>query len=188
MSCLDSCAQDLPEQAVFACNPTTMKGGFRALAFMKCDASFDGISGGISAVSAWETLVASGDIVFTGQILGSKAKGSATTQRLASCLPEVVTGRTQTIQFRDYNADLTTLSHYDFWITIQENYLTYKVLAITCEGYVYGPYEDKTWTLDIDDVREETSEAPAYMDGTVTIDSLLMVKPVLVDGILSILP
>jgi hypothetical protein len=135
-----------------------------------------------------EALVASSDLVFTGQWLGSKPKGSATNLKVASCLPEVVVGRTQTIQFRDYSADLDGLTHYDYYIDVQENYLSYKFGYITCEGYVYGPFEDKTWSLDIDDVREESSDSPTFIDGTITITKLLMTKPVLVDGILDILP
>jgi len=188
MGCITACAQDLPAAAVYACVPEVMKGGIRALAFMKCDASFDDTPSGISSVASWEALVTSGDLVFSGDILGAKPKGSSTSLRTASCSPERVTARVQTITFKDYNADLTSLAHYDFWITIQENFAAYKLLYITCEGYAYGTFENKTWSLDIDDVREETSEAPLYIDGSITITKLLMTKPVLVPGLLDILP
>lgn len=189
MSCLEACSPELTPITLESCTPQFMQGGYRALAFMKCDASFSDVSGGsITDLATWEALVASGDIVFSPPIIGSKPRGAATTLRVQSCSPEIVTSRTQTINFRDYNANLDDLSHYDFWINKQQNYAAMKLLPITCEGYVYGPFEDKTWTLDIDDVREENNEQPVFMDGVITITKLLMTKPVLVNGILSILP
>lgn len=188
MSCLDTCAPSLTPLVLGSCTQTFMKGGLRALAFLKCNASFDDVSGGIEDVTAWETLVESGDLVFTGPIIGSKPKGTATRLRTQSCSPEVVTARTQTINFRDFNADLDTLTQYDFWNSIQNNYSTLQLLYITCEGYVYGPFDNGIWTIDVDDVRNETSEEPVFMDGSISISKLELTKPVLVDGILAILP
>lgn len=189
MSCLTACSPELTPVTLADCTPVFMNGGIRALAFMKCDASFSDVSGGsISDVATWEALVESGDIVFSAPILGSKPKGSTTNLRVQSCSPEIPVSRTQTINFKDFNADLETLTQYDFWINKQENFQALKLLYITCEGYVYGPFEDKTWTLDVDDVREETKESPTYIEGTITITKFAMTKPVFVDGILTLLP
>ena len=114
MGCLAECSPTLSDLVLGSCTQETMQGGIRALAFLKCDATFDDISGGISAVSAWETLVASGDLVFTGPILGSKPKGAVTNLRTQSCSPETPVARTQTLQFSDFNADLENFTHYDF--------------------------------------------------------------------------
>lgn len=190
MGCLEACSPTLSPLVLADCTPAFMNGGIRALAFMKCDADFDtDVSGGsITDVDTWETLVAAGKIVLTAPVIGSKPKGSPTNLRVQSCAPEIVVSRTQTINFRDYNADLANLTHYNFWISIQEQYQQLKFMYISCEGYVYGPFDNKTWVLDIDDVRDETKEAPLYMDGVITITKLLMTKPVMVDGILDILP
>jgi hypothetical protein len=189
MGCLSACSPDITPAQYASCDPAFMKGGIRALGFLKCDASFDEVSGqSIADVAVWEALLESGDLFLTAPVIGSKPKGSATNLRVQSCAPEIVVNRTQTISFRDYNADLEDLSHYDFWISIQQNYQSLQLVYITCEGYVYGPFDNKTWVLDLDDVREETSEQPVFMDGTITITKLLMTKPVLVDGVLNILP
>lgn len=190
MGCLTACSPDITPFELANCTPAFMNGGIRALAFMKCDADFStDVSGGsITNVATWEALVAAEKIFLTAPVVGAKPKGSPTSLRVQSCAPEMVVSRTQSITFRDYNADLNSLTHYDFWISIQENYQALKLMYISCEGYVYGPFDNKTWVLDIDDVREETKEAPVFMDGAITITKLLMTKPVLVDGILDILP
>jgi len=188
MGCLDACAPSLTPLVLGTCTQQFLKGGIRALAFLKCNASFDDVSGGITDVQAWEDLVLSSDLVFTGSLIGSKPKGSATKLRTQSCAPEVVTARVQTLSFRDFNADLDNLTQYDFWNSIQNNYSTLQLLYITCEGYVYGPFDNGSWSIDVDDVRNETSEEPVFMDGSISISKLTLTKPVLVAGILSILP
>lgn len=189
MGCLPECAPDIQELVLENCESGRMKGGIRALAFLKCDASFDEVSGeSIADVAVWQALMASSDLFITASIIGSKPKGTATSLRTKSCSPEEVTARTQVLNFRDYNADLTNLTHYDFWISIQQNFPNLKLLYITCEGYVYGPFDNGTWTLDIDDVRDETSEQPVNMDGSISINAFNLVKPVFVPGLLNALP
>lgn len=156
------------------------------MAFMKCDAEFG--PSGISSVAEWEALIASGDIIITRQVLGEKTEGSPTTLRVASCLPEIVTGRTQTINFQDYNADDENYTHYDMWISLQENYGALIFFYITCDELVYGPFANGTFVLDVDDIRPQTSEEPMYIGGSVTINKKLMTKPVKVAGILDIIP
>ncbi len=87
MGCLDECAPDLVQSALENCQQNFLKGGYRAFAFMKCNASFDDVSGGITSVSAWEALVASDDIAFTPEIVGSLAAPTVTTLRVAYSLP-----------------------------------------------------------------------------------------------------
>lgn len=189
MGCLDECAPALPEMVANECEQRFMKGGIRALFFMKCNASFDEVSGEtIADIAVWNALVASNDLVFSSEIIGSKPKGTATRLRTKSCSPEVVVSKQQVINFRDYNADLGYLTHYDFWISIDNNYSNLKVGYITCEGYVYGPFDNRTWSMDLDDVRDENSEQPVNFDGSITIDITSITKPVFVSGILDILP
>lgn len=188
MGCLSQCSPDLTPADLGGCTPKFLSGGIRSVFFMKCDAEFGTITGQqITDFEAWETFVQGGIIVFSPGVLGSKPKGTTTTQRIQSCLPEVVTQREQTIQFRDYNADPDTLSNYDFWINKQENYSVLKFGYVSCEGLVYGPFNNGTWTIDLDDVREENVETKLYMDGTISVFTNL-VKPVKVPGILTLIP
>lgn len=184
MGCLPECAPEFPELDFDACNDEIMKGGILALFFMKCDAAFDEVSGeSIADIAVWNALRDSGDLVLSGEVIGSKPKSTATRLRTKSCSPERVVSRQGTINFRDYNADLTNLTQYDFWSFIDENYGNLKFGYITCEGYAYGPFDNRTWSIDVDDVREETSEQPVNFDGVITYDKLTITKPVLVPGL-----
>jgi hypothetical protein len=190
MGCLDECAPDLVQSSLEDCQFNTLKGGFRAFAFMKCNATFDDISGGITAVSAWEALVASDDIAFTPEIVGSLAAPTVTSLRVASCKPEKAVGANRSISFQDFNADITTgnFSHIAFWENKRANADKLILFAITCEGYVYR-WENGTWVFaSIGEVRPDNSEEPTRIEGSITISGLGLTTPVEVPGILDILP
>lgn len=187
MSCLPACSPTIEPMVLAACTPTTKPGGIRAHGVMLCDAEFSDVSGGaITDVSTWEALIADDKIFVSGHVVGSKAQGSDTNTRVASCLPEVKTGSTKTISIRDYNADPENQTEYDFYKSIEDNYASLKYFYITCDELVYF-YENGIWSAVVDDVRGETKEEPVHIAVTVNVNEIGMKKPVKVTGILDII-
>lgn len=167
------------------CTPLLRPGGIRAFGVMKCDVEFSDVSGGtISELEAWEAFIASGDITFSGYVVGSKAAGSDTNLRVASCLPEVKVGRSTVISIRDYNS-ATDGTDYLFYQSL-ENYAGFHFFYITCDELVYF-YDVGTWVASPDDVRGETSEEPVHFAMNVTTNFLGIKVPVSVPGILGLL-
>lgn len=186
MSCLASCSPTVIPMVRATCTVITSPGGIFCHGVMLCDKDFDDVSGGaITDVSTWETLIADGAIFVSGQVRGSKAQGSDTNTRVASCLPEVKTGSLKTIQILDFNTDPQTLTEYDFYKSIEENYATLKFFYVTCDELVYF-YENGLWSCTVDDVRGETKEEPRQIAYTVNITEIGMKKPVKVPGIISV--
>jgi len=187
MSCLTACSPTITPMVTATCSPITKPGGIRAMGVMLCDAEFSDVSGGsITDVATWEALIADEKIFISGQVIGSKAAGSDTNTRIASCIPEVKTGSTKTISIRDYNSDPENLTEYEFYGDIEANYNTLKFFYITCDELVYF-YDNGIWSAAIDDVRPETKEEPVHIAITVNVNEIGMKKPVRVDGILNII-
>jgi len=183
MACNLNCAPTLSALVLPGCTIVPRTGGIKKIAYQKCNASFEDASeGGITDIDAWTDGIEAGDIVVTGDLLAQKPKGSTTKTRVASCLPEVVTGQQQTVQFRDYNADSDTMTEFDFYNSITENYASLNLLLITCDDRVYL-YDAGTWSIELDDVIPETVEEGAYMDGTILINKLGLAVPVSVPGL-----
>jgi hypothetical protein len=187
MSCLSACSPTITPMVLATCTPQTKPGGIRAIGVMLCDADFDDVSGGaITDPSTWQTLIEEGKIFVSGHVVGSKAQGSDTNLRIASCLPEVKVGSTKTITIRDYNADPENLTEYDFYKSIEDNYATLKFFYVTCDELVYF-YENGVWAAGVDDVRGETKEEPVHIAITVNVSEIGMKKPVKVEGILEVI-
>ena len=164
------------------CKITTRPGGIFKLIFLKCDITFTDIT----LVSEWETKITANEIHASGQILGSKPKGSPTKEKLASCLPERVTGYTRQINFKDFNADNTSaLGDFDFWSGIDANQDLYLMGFITCDDLFYGPYG--SWSLDVDEVRPENSDEASYYEGQIEYKELTLPKPQLIAGLGAVL-
>ena len=188
MGCLTACSPTLVPLGEAGCNPTFMNGGYYKIAFMKCDKDFDDTpSGSITDVTRWQEMIDDNDIVISNEILGSKGASSTTKLRVASCKPEVVTGGTTPYSFEDFNADTDEFTHITWWKQIQSQYNTLKVMFITCEGYVYGPIENGTWSIEVSEVRENTKESPAKIAGTITVSDYALIVPVKVPGLIGLI-
>jgi len=183
MACLSACSQDVTPMITATCSVVTKPGGIMCHGVMKCDASFDDVSGGsITDVATWTELKEQGKIIFSGQIVGSMAAGSPTKTRVASCKPEQTTGSQKVISTRDYNSDPENLTEYDFYNEVQANDAALKYFCVTCDELVYL-YEDGKWSGTFDEVRPETNEEPTHIAGTITVTELGIKKPVKVAGI-----
>lgn len=187
MGCLTACAPTVTPMVLATCTVQTAPGGIRAHGVMLCNADFDDVSGGaITDPATWQALIEDSKIFVSGHVVGSKAQGSDTNTRVASCLPEVKTGSTKTISIRDYNVDPENNTEYDFYKSIEDNYATLKYFYITCDEKVYF-YENGVWSAVVDDVRGETKEEPMHIAITVNVNEIGMKKPVKVPGILEVI-
>ena len=184
-TCLSSCTGEITRMTLADCTPLLAPGGIRAHGVMKCNVEFGDVSGEtIEEVAAWEAFIGSGDIVISGFVVGSKAAGTDTNLRVASCLPEVKVGSNKVITIRDYNS-ASDLTDYDMY-SAMENYAGFHWFYITCDDKVYF-YDVGTWVSSIDDVRGETREEPVFFQATITTNLIGMKKPVIVPGITSII-
>ena len=183
MSCTPACIGEIRPMALANCSVKTKPGGIKFHGVVKCDFDFDAVSGsGIEDIAVWTVGIESGDIIVSGEVIGSKAKGSDTALRVASCRPEQTVGSIKTISIRDYNSDETAASEYDFYNDIQENHTSYRFFYVTCDDKLYY-YDDGTWTPQTDDVREETKEGVTFIDFVVNVSELGIKKPYIIEGI-----
>ena len=172
--CDSSCNVPLPLPYSNACGVVTKPGGINRIAFLQCDVEFD-----ITSQSAWDTAIAAGEAVVSGLLLGSKPKGTFTKKRVNSCSPERVIGGEKTVVFQDYNEDTVhdadDCGEYEFWNTIQRNPAAYRVILITCDNYMYGPIDD--FTIEVDEIIDETDTGNRYFDGTIMWNQIDMYCP-----------
>jgi hypothetical protein len=178
--CNSTCAPSLPSSYAGGCGIVTRKGGIEKFAFIKCDYEFTDIE----SRTEWIAAVASGDVVFSGLVLGQKAKGSFTKKRIASCQPEAVVGAEKQITFQDYNTDTVTTPGpgclaYNFWNEILTNASNYRFGYYTCDGFFYGVIDN--FQIEIDEVIEDNNTGAIYFDGTILWNDVEMVCPVAVD-------
>ena len=185
MACNPGCTVSISALTLDDCQIVLRKGSISVFAFQNCSSPFTDVSdGGITDISAWTDAIAADPptIHVSGEVLDQKPKGSVTKLRASGCRPEIVQSQAQSITFRDYNADLTGLSEFAFWNSINENYAGLNLLVVTCDDLVYF-YEAGTWALEIDNVIAENVDEPNYMDGTINITQTGMVVPVSVPGL-----
>ena len=81
---------------------------------------------------------------------------------------------------QDYNDgtvnDADDCAEYTFWNTILANPAAFRALLITCDGYIYGPIDD--FTLEVDEIIDETNTGNRYFDGSITWNQIDMICPV----------
>ena len=163
--CADECEIALPEHLAQGCVTSRRKGGLEHLVFMKCNKSFNDITD----LAEWQAKIEAGDLVASGKILGQKPKGSFTKAKFASSTPEEVTGKTDTYQFKDYNAELDENKDIVFWSKIQKNYRNYVTAVVDTEDRVR--------------VIEEDINGNTYVDGVISINTDGIVVPITVPGL-----
>ena len=186
MGCVTDCSPSLVALGDIGCFPETLPGGFYKFAFMKCDKDFDDVTGGvITDASRWADMIEATDIIVSNPLLASKPEDNVTRLRIESCSPEVVTGIEQTYAFEDYNADTSAFTHITWWKQIQTKYRALKFMAITCDGLVYGPFENGLWSINVSEIREQLKETPAKLAGSILVrpSSNNIVEPAYVPGL-----
>ena len=161
--CDSGCYEPLPKPYSNACGVDPLPGGINRIAFLTCDTEFIDIAD----QTEWDALLASGDAVLSGELLGSKPKGTSTKKRVSSCSPERVIGAEKSIVFQDNNRSEThgSCSIYEFWNTINENPKAFRVVYFTCDGWAYGPIDD--FVIEVDDIIEDANTGIKYIDGII---------------------
>lgn len=177
--CDTGCAIALPNPYSNACRIVTKPGGINRIGFLKCNQDFVDITDN----NEWAAAIAAGDAVMSGELLASKPKGTFIKKRVNGCSPEHVTGGEKTIVFQDYNDgtyfDADDCAEYDFWNTILANPGAYRVVFVTCDGYLYGPIDN--FAIEVDEIIEDSNTGNRYMDGIITWNAIDMLCPVLTD-------
>lgn len=179
--CNDDCATTVPQAPGTGCTITTRKGGMKRLVFAACDYTFVDITDLVE----WQAALLANKIHASGEILGSKPKGSFTKKKVASCRPEQVVGGEKVINFSDYNADLAAFTDYDFWNQIFVKQLQLVFGYLDCDDNFYGFIPN--WSLEIDDTREEDVKGNTFFEGVITYESTTMQKPIYIPGLNNIL-
>lgn len=173
--CDSGCSVSLPYPYSNGCGVVTKPGGITRIGFIKCDYDFTDITD----QAEWDAAIAAGDAVWSGLLMGSKPKGSFTKKRIHSCAPEQVVGGEKQLTFQDYNDgtvhDATDCAEYTFWNTILANPAAYRLVFMTCDGYLYGPIDD--FVLEVDEVIDDNNQGNRFMDGTLFWNDIDMVCP-----------
>lgn len=178
--CNPSCAVSIPCPLDSGCSIQTRAGGIKQFVIVKCSYTFDDIT----SIVEWETAVAAGNVVISGQVLGQKPKGTFTKKRISSCSPESIVGAEKQITFQDYNVgnNYTSNAHcaaYDFWNTILTEASSYQFGYITCDNLFYGLIND--FQIEIDEVIEDNNTGSTYFDGTILWNQVQMICPISID-------
>lgn len=166
-----------------SCEINPRDGGINRLIFISCDAVFPAdpnpvTPGDFGSIAEFQTMADNCQIMTTGRLKGQKPKGSVTTEKLTSCLPESPTGGEKTITFMDYNA-YESLYDFDFWNEIYNKQSRWNVMAVGCDGRIYPA---TAFTIDIDEVIPEDSKSPSHFDGSILIDFNGIMKPIYLTG------
>lgn len=159
------------------CKITLRKGGIQKLVFASCDITFTDITD----LLEWDAFITANKIHSTGKILGSKPKGSVTKKKVASCVPEIVTGGEKSLNFSDFNADNVLFTDYDFYNGLLDLQGSLVVGYTTCDDEFYGWIENAV--LDVDDTREEDVKGNTFFEGVITWEAIKMIKPVKIPGL-----
>lgn len=175
--CNSNCAVTVPTAVGSGCAPTTRKGGIKKLVFASCDVEFSDVTD----LAEWADFIAHDKIHATGDILGNIPEASFEEKKIASCLPQYVTGGTNTIDFSDYNADLTDAGEVTFYNTIMTNQRNMIVGYTDCDDNFYGFIG--SFTMKASAVREEDVKGNTFIKGTITYESLTMIVPVNIPGL-----
>jgi hypothetical protein len=163
--CPDDCEKELPQNQSVGCNTDKRRGGVRRLVFIKCNSTF----ADVTDLAEWQTKIEAGEIVATGELLAQKPKGSFEKQKYSSVTPEEVKAKTNTIQFKDYNAELDANGDLLFWDSIQKNYRSYGIGYTDDHDNFRGFHNN--WAPEIDDTIEEDVNGSTYVDGVVTYNT-----------------
>ena len=177
--CDSGCVIPLPPPYSNGCGVVIKPGGINRIGFIKCDYDFTDITD----QAEWDAAIAAGDAVWSGLLVAQKPKGSFSKKRINSCSPEQVVGGEKSITFQDYGAgtvhDADGCAEYTFWNTILANPDAYRLVFITCDGYLYGPVD--SFVIEPDEIIEDSNQGTRYIDGTIMWNDIDMLCPELTD-------
>lgn len=179
--CSSNCAVVVPTAPSQGCKITTRKGGIKRLIYASCDITF----ADLTDLNEWQEFIDYDKIHASGEILGSKPKGTFEKKKVASCRAEQIVGGTKVINFSDYNADDTAFLDYGFYNSIMTNHGNMVVGYVDCNDNFYGWIEN--FSAEIDDEREEDVKGNTFFAGSLTYEAIEMIVPVNIPGLNAIL-
>jgi len=170
-TCNAFCAVPLPAPYADPCAIRPRPGGISRFVMLACDVAPETLAN----PTALQAAIAACKIRISPEVVGQKPQGSFEKKHLSSCRPEQIVAGEKTITFRDYTTDAAgQFRDFDFWNTLLLNPSRYNLGWLTCDGTFYGfvPF-----TLEVDEVIEDTRNGQAYKEGTFTIEHLGLIKP-----------
>lgn len=170
-TCNAFCAVPLPAPYADPCAIRPRPGGISRFVMLACDLAPETLANPVALQAA----ITACKIRMSPEVVGQKPQGSFEKKRLSSCRPEQIVAGEKTITFRDYTTDAAgQFRDFDFWNTLLLNPSRYLLGWLTCDGVFYGfvPF-----TLEVDEVIEDTRNGQAYKEGTFTIEHLGLIKP-----------
>jgi hypothetical protein len=180
--CETSCLEELVPFNVDACDLHTRPGGTKRAIFAKCDVEFEDITD----LEEWETKLTAGDIVVTGQILGSKAKSSVNKKKIFSCRPETVVSETKTVQWTDSNATDNLQEYAAYAALVSQIRQGQLIFGFTgCGDLFYG--WNTNIAIEADDVIPESNDDEVVFDATLTWNHLGIQTPTSIPGLEAVL-
>lgn len=165
--CSSSCFSQI-NQYILNCNKSVKPGGISHFVFKLCTVAIPDYCD----PNNWITNIDAKRIVVSGPVMAGKPAASNSKRQIYRCRPEQIISSTKTIDFMDYNN--TCNGNYDFWNDISMYPTKYQVGWFHCDGSFYGFYN---FTLEIDEVIEDTNKGSTYKVGKITILHLNMLKP-----------
>lgn len=192
-TCNPSCVTNIPATAWSnGCKIKKRKGGIPRLTFLKCDEDMTfPFPAAVGQTNPWTNLdnvkwaLCQGFLYISGKLVGQKPKGSFQKRRTDSCGPEETISGSKTVTFNDFNADPTNLLDFDFWNEIKNNKEFMFFGYVDCNDLWYQ--FDGIWDIEVDDVKEDNSEGLSFYDGTITMTTNDIIKPIYVPGLLATL-
>ena len=190
--CLPSCVSAGKPKTGYTngCGNKRAKGGIPRLLFLICDPDYVHQYPVAEGLSPWSDVrnitnaMCAGILNFTGPVLGSMPKQTFVKKKMSSCEPEEVVGGQKVINFQDYNVT-DAIEEYDFWDWVNKNYAYMSFGWVTCDELLY--MAEGSFAPEVGDVIEDTSDGSRYFDGSITIQTQEIIKPIKVEGILSAL-
>lgn len=180
--CNPSCVTGIPQvDWSRQCDIIARKGGINRLLFFVCDPNWVfPEAGGWGNIANWAAAICDGLLYYTGEVMAQKPKGSFTKKRFSSCAPEQIIAGSKTVTFLDYNAAVD-LVDYTAWQAYFDNQKYMSFGFTTCDDRVYQVPGD--FSLEVDEVIEDTNEGNSYFDGVVTFQTMDLVIPIEVPGL-----
>ena len=163
--CDSGCSISVPCAYGNACGVQPKEGGIVFIGFVACDFEFTDVTD----CCEWIAGVENGDIVWSGLLTASKEKGTFEKKMVDSCANLAVMGGTKVINFIDYNDSVVSGAVHEFWNTILLDPASYRLVFLTCDGWLYGPIDD--FTLECDEVIDDTIKGTRHIEGTITWNS-----------------
>lgn len=166
------------------CADKPRSGGVSRFLFLKKDANLAGKD--LNNFEDIKSLICSGDLAYSGKLLGTMPDAADTMQKTTSCDPEKATSRVWTFTAKDmenYNdSDVDRGSEYDFWNDIRANNKCFLFMALTCDERLY--FFESGFSIKTTEMIPENSTDSSMFNHTVTvITSPELVKPYFPDGL-----